>query len=78
MMQTFERTHPWVYAKQDDGSSANPDPTMRHAKGCPKGENMPPKGGESMSPADSRRPSRPDDFGAVPDDDEIANEKSGG
>ena len=48
-----------VRAAQDDGGSANPDPTMKHAKGNLKGENMPPAGGESISPADSTRPSRP-------------------
>ena len=48
-------------AKQDDGGSGNPDPTMRHAKGSPKGENVPPLGGESISPVNSKQPSRPND-----------------
>ena len=56
----------YVRAKQDDDGSANPDPTMKHAKGSPKGENMPPLGGESISPAGSKRPSRPNDYGAAP------------
>ena len=55
-----------VRAPQDDGGSANPDPTMKNAKGSPKGENMPPAGGESISPASSTRPSRPNEHGAVP------------
>ncbi len=70
MTQTIGWQCPRVHAKQDDGGSGNPDPTMRHAKGSPKGENMPPKGGESISPADSTLPSRPNGFGAAPADKE--------
>ena len=44
-----------AFAKPDDVGSGNPDPTMRHPRGSPKGENMPPVGGESMEPADSKR-----------------------
>ncbi len=65
-----------VRAKQDDGGSGNPDPTMQHAKGSPKGENMPPAGGESISPANSTRPSRPNDPGAV--DKEAADKDAPG
>ena len=66
MVNTRDRWAVPAHAKQDDGGSANPDPTMQHAKGAPKGENMPPKGGESISPAGSKQPSRPNEFGAVP------------
>ena len=38
-----------------DGSP-NPDPTMRKLPGKPGDENVPPKGGESMAPADSKHP----------------------
>ncbi len=40
----------------DDKGSSNPDPTMKKGPGSPKGENMPPLGGESISPADQRSP----------------------
>ena len=75
MMQILGWTRPWAQAKPDDGGSANPDPTMQHPKGSPKGENMPPKGGESISPADSTRPSRPNEFGAVPGKETADEEK---
>ena len=68
-MRTFGWRAGQARAKQDDGGSANPDPTMQRPKGSPKGENMPPAGGESISPADSTRPSRPNEYGAVPDDE---------
>ena len=42
-------------SKPDDGGSANPDPTMQHPPGSPKGENMPPRGGESIAPAEGAR-----------------------
>ena len=45
-----------TFDKPDDKGSANPDPTMRKGPGSPKGENMPPLGGESISPADQRSP----------------------
>lgn len=35
--------------------AGNPDPTMKKPAGDPSGENVPPKGGESMAPADSKR-----------------------
>ncbi len=53
-----------VFAAPDEGGSGNPDPTMKPSDTSPKGENMPPAGGESMSPADSERPSRPNEVGA--------------
>ena len=68
----------YLRAKQDDGGSANPDPTMKHAKGSPKGENMPPLGGESISPADSTRPSRPNDYGAESRNEKTADDKGSG
>ena len=34
----------------------NPDPTMKKLPGKPSGENVPPAGGESMAPADSKHP----------------------
>ena len=46
-------------AKPEEAGSGNPDPTMRHPAGSPKGsikgENMPPLGGEDIAPADSDR-----------------------
>ena len=75
MTQTLGWQRPPAHAKQDDGGSANPDPTMQHAKGSPKGENMPPKGGESISPANSTLPSRPNESGAV-SADEDADDKA--
>ena len=68
----------YVRAKQDDDGSANPDPTMKHAKGSPKGENVPPLGGESISPAGSRRPSRPNDYGAAPAEEKDADDDVSG
>ena len=77
MTQMLGWTRPPLHAKQDDGGSANPDPTMQRPQGSPKGENMPPKGGESISPADSTRPSKPNEFGAVPRDEASDKGKSG-
>ena len=45
-----------MFAKDDETGSANPDPTVRKLPGKPSGENVPPAGGESMSPADSKHP----------------------
>lgn len=42
-------------AKENETGSANPDPTMAHPPGSPKGENMPPRGGEDIAPADATR-----------------------
>ncbi len=46
-------------AKPDEAGSGNPDPTMQHAPGSPKGtlqgENMPPAGGEDIAPAGNAR-----------------------
>ena len=61
-----------VFAPHDDGGTGNPDPTMNPSDKSPKGENMPPAGGESISPADSERPSRPNDHGAAPGDEDDA------
>ena len=44
-----------LFAKPDDAGAAAHDPTMKKGPGSPKGENMPPAGGESMAPADSGR-----------------------
>ena len=44
-----------TYAKPDEAGSANPDPTMQKPQGSPKGENMPPAGGEEIAPADRTR-----------------------
>lgn len=44
-----------AYAKPDDTGAKNPDPTMQRPMGSPKGENMPPRGGEDISPSDSSR-----------------------
>ena len=44
-----------AHAKPDDAGSGNPDPTMRKPEGSPKGENMPPRGGEDISPAGEGR-----------------------
>ena len=58
-----------TYGKDDGGSSANPDPTMKDLPGKPSDENVPPKGGESMGPADSKHPyAKPGD--ARPEADE--------
>lgn len=47
-------------AKPEEEGSGNPDPTMKPAgKADPatiKGENMPPRGGEDIAPADGRSP----------------------
>lgn len=45
-----------VFAKNDETGSGNSDPTMRELPGKPSGENVPPAGGESMAPADSKHP----------------------
>ena len=47
------------FAKDDEAGSGNPDPTMKKPPGKPSGENVPPAGGESMSPADSKHPNAP-------------------
>ncbi len=44
------------FGKDDGGGSANPDPTMKELPRKPGDENVPPKGGESMGPADSKHP----------------------
>ena len=44
-----------VHAKPEETGSKNPDPTMQKPKGSPKGENMPPSGGEDISPAGNDR-----------------------
>ena len=44
-----------VFAKPDDYGAPARDETMKKGPGSPKGENMPPAGGESMAPADSAR-----------------------
>ena len=48
-----------AFSKPDDGGSGNPDPTMKKPGGAtgasPKGENMPPLGGEDIAPADRSR-----------------------
>ena len=77
-MDTPYRRSGYVRAKQDDGGSGNPDPTMRHAKGSPKGENMPPLGGESISPANSELPSRPNGVGAEPASEDAAKDDTPG
>ena len=41
-------------AENSDAGSDNPDPTMKKLPGKPSGENVPPAGGESMAPADSK------------------------
>ncbi len=49
-----------VRAKPEEAGSNNPDPTMKPVgKSDPatiKGENMPPRGGEDIAPADGRSP----------------------
>ena len=48
-----------VLAKSDEGGSGNPDPTMKKPGGStgksPKGENVPPLGGEDIAPAGHHR-----------------------
>lgn len=42
---------------RDDGSkSGNADPTIKDQPGKPSGENVPPAGGESMSPTQDKHP----------------------
>ncbi len=67
-----------AFAAQDDSGSGNPDPTMKPSNKSPKGENMPPAGGESMSPANSKQPPRPNEYGAegaTPDDNSAENDR---
>ncbi len=45
-----------VLDKDDKAGSANPDLTMHKPPGKPSGENVPPAGGESMAPEDSKHP----------------------
>ena len=48
-----------TFDKPDDAGSGNPDPTMKKPGGStgksPKGENMPPLGGEDIAPAGHSR-----------------------
>ncbi len=44
---------------QGGQASGNSDPTMKKLPGQPSGENVPPAGGESMAPADSKQPYAP-------------------
>ena len=46
-------------AGQEGQASGDPDPTMKKLPGKPSGENVPPAGGESMAPADSKHPYAP-------------------
>ena len=46
-------------AGDETPKAGNPDPTMKKPAGEPSGENVPPKGGESMAPADSKHPYAP-------------------
>lgn len=47
-----------------EAGSGPADPTMRKPAGEPSGENVPPAGGESMAPADSKHPyAKPGDSG---------------
>lgn len=48
-----------VFAKDDESGSGNPDPTMKKLPGKPGDENVPPAGGESMAPSDSKQPYPP-------------------
>lgn len=48
-----------LFGKDDETGSSNPDPTMKKPPGKPSGENVPPAGGESMAPTDSRHPYAP-------------------
>ncbi len=43
-------------AGDDETGSGNSDPTMKKLPGKPSGENVPPAGGESMAPAESKQP----------------------
>ena len=48
-----------TFSKPHDAGSGNPDPTMKKPGGStgksPKGENVPPLGGEDIAPADHHR-----------------------
>ena len=59
-----------LFAKDDETGSGNPDPTMAELPGKPAGENVPPAGGESMAPADSKHPYAPPGGADGEEDDE--------
>ncbi len=61
-----------AYAKPDDAGSKTADPTMQKPAGSPKGENMPPRGGEDIAPDDDAR-SPAATQKQIKDDDEAAS-----
>lgn len=58
-MRGFERGGSAVRGKEDEGGTSPSDPTLKKGPGSPKGENMPPAGGESMAPADTKHAPAP-------------------
>ena len=62
-----------AYAKPDDTGSKNPDPTMQKPAGSPKGENMPPSGGEDISPAGEGRSPKASQEQVAKDSDNAAD-----